>query len=127
MFQYQIRNDKTGGGVLTHNGAFQTAAYSGHGQGLNNVAMQAVAETGPIPVGMYKMQPARYSSRLGPLTIDLEPVGHNAFGRTAFRMHGDNQAHNQSASEGCIIAGPATRDFVNKCIATGDDMLEVVL
>lgn len=126
MWQYEIFNSVTGGGVLTLDGAFQTTAYSGSGNGLNNVLMQDMRNVGPVPCGKYRMKPARFSSELGPLVIDLVPVGHDAFDRTDFRIHGDNKAHNGSASHGCIIAGPVIREHINKCIQAGHDELEVV-
>jgi len=46
--------------------------------------------------------------KLGPFTINLIPCdGTNTFGRSAFRIHGDNKTHN--ASEGCLVLGPGDR------------------
>jgi hypothetical protein len=40
--------------------------------------------------------------------------GQNMFGRDAFLIHGDNSKHDNSASEGCIILGPAIREQISK-------------
>lgn len=126
MWRYEIFNAATGGGILTFNGDFQTAAYSGIGEGLNNVLMQAVQNVGPVPCGRYKMLPAIFSEHTGPLAIRLVPIGHDAQKRTDLEIHGDNKAHNGTASHGCIIAGPAVRAHINDCIKAGSDELEVV-
>lgn len=42
------------------------------------------------------------------MIIELEPVmGTNTFGRTAFRIHGDNPNTIGASSEGCIIINGA--------------------
>ncbi len=53
--------------------------------------------------------------------MNLDPVGHDALGRTDFRIHGDNVNHD--ASHGCIILGP----LIRRAIAdSADKVLEVV-
>ena len=48
------------------------------------------------------------SPRTGVRTIILEPDPANRmFGRSGFRIHGDNAHANRTASDGCIIAGHA--------------------
>jgi RHS repeat-associated protein len=104
--------------------------YSGYGAGLNNPAMQNVSAkqhgdpAGPIPQGTYSIGPPHYSPNTGPMTMNLDPIkGTNTFGRTLFRIHGDNSAHNHTASMGCIIEPPNVR----KRIADGhDNCLKVV-
>lgn len=62
-----------------------------------------MAAKGPLPAGYYTIGPAHTSPHTGPLTMDLEPFPENAmFGRSLFRLHGDNAEHD--ASDGCIIA-----------------------
>lgn len=42
--------------------------------------------------------------------MNLDPDdGNEMFGRSLFRMHGDNAAMNHTASDGCIIMGLAVR------------------
>jgi hypothetical protein len=52
----------------------------------------------------------------------LTPVGHDAFGRDGFLIHGDNLTHD--ASTGCIILPPEIRDMI---AASEDRDLEVVI
>ena len=104
--------------------------YSGYGIGLNNPALQVIQSleegdpAGPIPQGNYTIGPAYYNPRTGPLTMNLNPTDDtNALARTLLRIHGDNPAHNHTASTGCIIEGPAVR----KRIANSkDNCLKVV-
>jgi YD repeat-containing protein len=49
--------------------------------------------------------------------------GNNALGRTLLRIHGDNAAHNHTASTGCIIEGPNVR---NRIANSNDNCLKVV-
>lgn len=80
-------------------------AYSGHGAGLNNPAMEATACVGPIPAGWWRI--VRWDAvhgDKGKVVAVLAPVGHDAHGRSAFLVHGDNAAANHTASDGCIIA-----------------------
>lgn len=92
--------------------------YSGKGPGLNNPAMQNVPKVGPIPQGAWNIGPAYRHPILGPTTMNLVPKKEtNTFGRTAFRMHGDNAQRNKSASEGCIVAPQCVR----KKVSTSDD------
>lgn len=99
-----------GHGALTHNGSPVGYGYSGNGAGLNNHSMEADAGVGPIPCGHWHIDrwDAQHSDK-GPCVGVLEPVGHNAHGRSEFLIHGDNSAANHSASHGCIILGPALR------------------
>lgn len=98
--------------------------YSGHGAGLNNPFMETVAGVGPIPKGRWRIVGwDAHHGELGPLVAILEPVGHNAHGRSLFREHGDNAAANHSASDGCIIADHVLRQAHHD---SGDLDLEVV-
>lgn len=97
-------------GELSHDGEFIGTGYSGFDTGRNNPALEAVADVGPIPRGHYRIDAARYSPRLGPIVMNLDPVEHDACGRLLFRIHGDNANHN--ASHGCIILGPSIRRLI---------------
>jgi hypothetical protein len=95
-------------GVLDHNGAPLLTGYAGHGAGLNDPAMQDQHDIGPLPQGMYTMTALIDSPHTGVATIILDPNPVNQmFGRSGFRIHGDNEAANHTASDGCIIAGHA--------------------
>lgn len=86
--------------------------YSGAADCVNNSQFEAVAEHGPIPRGKWRLDAPIKHERLGPLAFRLWPIDHNAFGRTAFFIHGDNARGDFSASSGCIIAGRATREAI---------------
>ncbi len=108
-------------GELTHNGEFKGTGYSGMGEARNNPSMEAVPMMGPIPRGRYIIAPARYSDRLGPIVMNLDPDGHDACHRSLFRIHGDNKTHD--ASHGCIILGPSIRRLIAD---SADKVLEVL-
>jgi hypothetical protein len=78
---------------------------------------------GPIPCGLYSIGIPVDNTSLGPFAIPLTPVESNQmFGRSGFYIHGDNQAMNQSASDGCIIA---PRDLRHEIWDSGDRQLAV--
>lgn len=61
-------------------------------------------QIGPIPVGVWIIGKPVDGTHMGPHAIPLTPApGTVTKGRSGFYMHGDNQAHNKGASEGCII------------------------
>jgi RHS repeat-associated protein len=85
--------------------------YSGNGQGLNNPAAQNQPYVGPLPQGSYTV--GGTTNRRGPNTRTLIPgPSNNMYGRAGFLLHGDNAAHNNTASEGCIIIPPQCRTAV---------------
>lgn len=112
-------------GKLYHDGALIGAGYSGHGQGLNNPAMDDIHDVGPLPAGNYSLTEWRDNDLdTGRGTIVLVPAkGTNTHGRGGFRIHGDNAAMNQSASHGCIVIGNA--EFRRRIWDTGEHYLEV--
>jgi hypothetical protein len=85
----------------------------------NSPSSQRLQFAGPVPQGLYQIGHAHHS-HLGPLTMDLSPIGHNALGRTDFRIHGGSGHH--WASAGCIILGPETR---RQIAMSGDRVLRV--
>jgi hypothetical protein len=111
-------------GELGHDGVSVGSGYSGHGDGFNNPALQTAHDVGPLPQGMYSIgDPVDPPNHLGPLAMPLTPTSGDMFGRSGFFIHGDNSRHDHSASDGCIILGPAIRQQ----IADGDDTdLQVV-
>lgn len=117
-------------GELFKDGKFVTKGYSGKGRGVNNPALQGVASVGPIPVGRWKMVAVRNSENTGPFSIVLHCVDatpdddrHDATGRGAFRIHGDNRLGDRSASRGCIILPRIYRERMWNSV---DHDLEVV-
>lgn len=96
--------------------------YSGFGAGRNNPSMEAWHDVGPIPRGPYHIRQKYDDQHLGHIVMHLDPVGHDALGRTAFRIHGDNADSN--ASHGCIILSRSTRELL---AASTDKMLLVTV
>ncbi|MDB5432404.1 MAG: hypothetical protein JWP35_3520 [Caulobacter sp.] len=112
-------------GDLFHDGKFVGTGYSGAGrtlaEGRNNGALEGASARGPIPCGKWKIAAPRTSNTTGPVTMNLDPVGHDAHGRTLFRIHGDNREGN--ASHGCIILARPLRELI---AGSGDADLVVV-
>lgn len=101
---------------------YEGLGYSGTGKAKNQVDFEYVKGLGPIPRGKYVLGHARDSQTLGPVVFDLTPtVDTNVFGRSLFRIHGDNTTH--TASHGCIILGRSVRDKIHQL---GETYLTVV-
>lgn len=114
-------------GRLDHSGTDIQIGYSGHGEGLNNPSMQDVVGVGPLPQGRYTIGKSYLHPRLGRVTMNLEPnPANDMFGRSAFRIHGDNPQMDHTASDGCMIFDYATRCRVSDAVDAGDSELEVV-
>ena len=108
-------------GALAHDATSEGSGYSGTGRGRNDPDMQALAGVGPIPRGAYRIGAPYDHPHLGPCVMNLTPSPDTeTFGRTLFRIHGDNQNHD--ASHGCIVLGPALR---HRIAASGDTDLTV--
>lgn len=115
---YSQRSGAFGGPGISATG------YSGHDAGVNNPDMQEVHGVGPIPRGKWKIGKPENHPHLGPLAIPLTPCeGTDAFGRSGFFIHGDNQQMNRTASHGCIILSHDVRAAI---VAQGCADLEVV-
>lgn len=101
-----------------------SGCYCGHGTGLNNPEMERVSCVGPLPAGLYNMLSIVDSPHTGKATIILEQSSGLSYGRSGFRIHGDNGKGDFSASEGCIIKpGEAERRLI---WASGDHVLQVI-
>ena len=101
---------------------FTYVGYAGNGKGLNNPDMENVVRVGPLHCGFYNIGEPYTHERLGPLVMKLdawEPL----FGRSAFRIHGDNAKGDKSASEGCIILPRIARQAI---IDSGVRVLAVI-
>jgi hypothetical protein len=117
MWTYEQESGKLSNGFATFTG------YSGHGEGLNNPAMQDVHDVGPIPQGRYRIAGWYDDTEKGPCVARLEPLPEtNTYGRVGFLIHGDNSQLNHTASHGCIIQAKTARQYVR---STGDTLLEV--
>ncbi len=93
---------------------FEGHGYSGFGAGRNNGAMEWVDDVGPIPCGLYEIGPSYQHIHLGPIVMNLTPVGHDAHGRTLFRIHGNNATND--ASHGCIVQDRPVREEIDKSV-----------
>lgn len=110
-------------GRIYRDGELIATGYAGRGDGKNNPAMQNVRQTGPLPQGKYTIGPAHTSAPLGPVVMNLEPDPANQmFGRSCFRIHGDDPIHMGQSSEGCIVL---PRVFREEIAASPDRTLEV--
>lgn len=84
--------------------------YSGARDHVNRSEDEGRVALGPIPRGVWRMDPPANSPRLGPIAIGLEAADPKAaLGRSGFYVHGDNRAADGSASSGCIILDRPTR------------------
>lgn len=98
--------------------------YSGHGEGFNNPTWQDVHNIGPIPRGEWQIG-AFFDDPggKGPFVAHLTRAANTeTFGRSGFMIHGDNEAMNHTASDGCIIL---SRDLRVAILASGDRTLVV--
>lgn len=116
---------QTSGELKSPAGSTVGTGYSGRGAGLNNAAMQNVPDVGPIPrgdweIGSFFDDPGGK----GPVVCHLTPMAlETAQGRSGFMIHGDNEAGNHSASEGCLILTRGLRLMIQ---ASADRVLTVV-
>ena len=99
--------------------------YSGFGRDQNDPDAEGKAGRGPIPRGIWKIGAPVHHIRLGPLSFPLEPVGHDAYNRTEFFVHGDNRRGDRSASTGCIVLDWQSRECIRAL--TSIRTLEVIL
>jgi hypothetical protein len=103
---------------------FTWTGYSGHGEGKNNPAMQAVHDVGPIPCGKYLIGTFFDHPEKGPVVARLTPLPEtNTFGRTALELHGDSIQAPGTASLGCIIQSRPAREHIRD---SHDYNLEVI-
>lgn len=112
------------GNLFDPEGALKGTGYSGHGEGVNNGALEAVHDVGPIPKGLWRIGPFFDDpGGKGPVVCHLTPLsGTDTHGRSGFMVHGDNAAANHTASEGCIILARPLREAIRD---SGDSILNV--
>jgi hypothetical protein len=98
--------------------------YAGAGEGKNNPDKQHVKNTGPLPVGLYRIEAPREGTDMGPLAIPLTPdPGNEMWDRSGFYIHGDSIAAPGTASEGCPIFHRPERE---KIVRSDDKWLVVM-
>jgi hypothetical protein len=112
--------DQNSGRFYAPSGVEASSGISGDFLHANYGPSQRLQFAGPIPQGLYNIGHAYTHPVLGPLTMDLPPIGHIAFGRNNFRIHGTKGHH--WASAGCIILDPETR---RQIAMSGDRVLKV--
>ena len=94
--------------------SFVATGYSGAPDHVNRTESEGLIAKGPIPRGVWRMDPPTNHVRLGPVAIGLEAADpKTALKRSGFFVHGDNQRVDGSASTGCIILDRATRDLMS--------------
>lgn len=99
-------------------------AYSGHGVGVNNPALESVHDVGPIPSGLWDIGTPFNDAQHGPYAMHLTPHSNtNTFGRDGFLCHGDSITHPGQASLGCVIAAHDVRVMI---WTSGDHVLRVI-
>lgn len=109
-------------GAMSHRGEPLGTGYSGHLDGLNNPAMQAIHNVGPCPQGLYAIGKWHDDPHLGPCVALLTPIDHNALGRTGLYIHGNDKANDNLGSHGCIVLSYYIR---NEMRESGDSSLTV--
>lgn len=135
---------RQGGGIVEDfKGHRYGSSYAGKGEGQNNPVLQDVhggcrwrngawvavdgltpEDWGPLPCGIYVIQPPVNTNTHGPFVMWLTPDPKNEmFGRAGFGWHGDSIEHPGLASDGCIASPRAVRDIV---ALSGDMRLQVI-
>jgi len=111
-------------GHVSQDGVSKGTGYSGFEAGKNNPVMQDDKDVGPIPCGLYTVEPPRNTVEHGPFVLPLTPDPHNTmYNRDGFLCHGDSLRSPGQASRGCIILNRALRDQI---WVSGDHQLRVV-
>ncbi len=120
MWTYQTRARK-----LLENGKEAGIGYSGFNEYANDSAHKTVKGKGPIPPGKYRIGTAYKHDKLGPVCMNLDPLpGTNTFGRSHFRIHGDNGTEAPfDGSHGCLVLNRMLRERIN---FSQDKVLEVL-
>lgn len=143
---------QTNGQVEDFKGFLFGRSYAGHGEGKNNPALQDIhggcrwdpdkklwvpvdglkqataddpGDYGPLPRGIYTMQPPEDTPKHGPFVMWLTPDPANEmFGRSGMGWHGDSIEHPGLASLGCICSPRTTRELAWQ---SNDHRLQVIL
>jgi RHS repeat-associated protein len=117
------------GGTMTNTnnpGVVVGTGYAGHGNGVNNPALQDSSGIGPLPQGGYTIQ-SQQTNVTGtgvvlPSSMRLTPdPTNNMLNRAGFLIHGGNMS-TQTSSAGCIVLPPNVRNIIG---GSGDNRLIV--
>jgi len=121
MWTYQ----QSTGNLTDWFGSVLGQGYSGNGSDLDNPAAEGVIGHGPIPQGFWTIGPFETYPHLGEIVAPLMPCeGNTMDGREGgFFIHGDNQAMDHTASDGCIILSRPLRIAI---AGSGDTRLQVI-
>jgi hypothetical protein len=112
-----MKYSQTTGIFSSDSGNILGKGYAGNGKGKNNPAMENVRNIGPLPKGKYTIGKPYNSPHTGPFTLPLTPDPKNKmFGRSEFKIHGDNISNPGYASNGCIILSRSIREEINSLI-----------
>lgn len=113
------------GAILDETGHQIAIGWAGNGEGRNNPAMQSVHDVGPLPQGVYRVNPWEEThGHLGPMVAPLIQIEGETFGRSAFFIHGPSRGANYGQeSKGCIVV---PRPLRAKIKAGAPNFLKVV-
>jgi hypothetical protein len=103
---------QTTGEIHNAAGVLLGTGYAGHGEGVNNTALQATHNVGPLPQGIYTINRPVNTTTHGPYVMWLTPnPANDMFGRSGFGIHADEIANpgKHLASTGCIVMSNPTR------------------
>lgn len=129
MIVYEIRTGKFSKDDICLNVGLP--AYSGFGPAKNDPACTALPNVGPLPEGLYAINPPRDSALHGPYVLALTPDPKNVmYGRADFLIHGEHlpPAKPGQASRGCIVASKVVRARIYQSgvallkVISGDDV-----
>ncbi len=120
---------QSSGEMRTAAGLLLGTGYAGHGVGLNNPAMQQEHNVGPLPQGIYAINPPVNTTTHGPYVMWLTPdPANNMFGRSGFGIHADEVANpgKRLASTGCIVMSNEARRAIWAAAQADGHQLQVV-
>jgi Protein of unknown function (DUF2778) len=121
---------QTSGEMRTAAGILLGTGYAGHGLGINNPALQSVHNTGPLPQGIYTVNPPVNTTTHGPYVMWLTADRANEmFGRSGFGIHADEVANpgKRLASTGCIVMSNSARAAIWAAAQLDSRRLHVVV
>jgi hypothetical protein len=110
--------DRRKGTIFNEDGSvFASDIYSGYGLYANKPEFEREIKRGPLPAAIYTIGHPYQHQKLGPFVMNLDPVPGTGeqYGRSAFRIHGDNSTPEPfDGSHGCIIANRKVREKIDK-------------
>lgn len=111
-----LNYSQTTGHITSDDGTLITTGWSGHGDCKNDPTKEDVVSTGPLPRGLYWVQPWEdLHPGLGPMVAYLKPdMINDMHGRGSFYIHGPamDKAKYGQESKGCIVIPRPGREAV---------------